>query len=55
MQNEFDVFTKLFKNYNSTNINNVDMNLVNKKIKNFVNNGDDKNHLRINKIKNEKN
>ena len=47
MQNEFDVFTKLFKSYNSTNINHVDMNMVNKKIQNFVYD-DEKNNLRTN-------
>ena len=51
MQNEFDVFTKIFKNYNSTNMNSVDMNVVNKKIKNFVNPEEEKNNLRINKVK----
>jgi hypothetical protein len=54
MQNEMDVFTKIFKNYTNTNMNSVDMNAVNSKIKNFVNPGDEKNipnNLRINKIK----
>ena len=58
MQNEMDVFTKIFKNYTNTNMNSVDMNAVNNKIKNFVNpvgikndDNSNQNNLRMNKIK----
>ena len=49
VQNEFDVFNKIFKSFNSTNMNNVDMNVVNRKIQNFVS-VDDKNKLRTENI-----
>jgi hypothetical protein len=58
MQNEMDVFTKIFKNYTNTNMNSVDMNAVNNKIRNFVNpvgikndDNSNQNNLRMNKIK----
>ena len=58
MQNEMDVFTKIFKNYTNTNMNSVDMNAVNNKIKNFVNpvgikndDNSNQNNLRMKKIK----